>query len=209
MKKQAVFLTVEGVEGVGKTTNVGFIKSLLERANIDFVSTREPGGTPLAEELRDVLLQNREELVNGHAEMLMVFAARAQHLNQFILPALAKGQWVVCDRFTDATYAYQGCGRDLGAEDVLILEKLVQRGRQPDLTIYLDLDVEIGLQRASKRGELDRFENENRDFFEKVRQGYLDRVAADPGRFVVIDASQPLEKVQEDIRQALKHWIGS
>jgi dTMP kinase len=201
------FITVEGVEGVGKTTNLTFIRDYLTAAGIDLLLTREPGGTPLAEEIRGLLLQTRQESVDAHAELLLIFAARAQHLNQVIFPALARGTWVLCDRFTDATYAYQGGGRGLPVESIQRLETLIQAGRQPDKTFYLDLDVEIGLQRAQKRGNLDRFERENRAFFESVRQAYWDRIHAQPARFAVIDASVSLVEVQAQIAQQLDQLL--
>lgn len=200
---RGVFITVEGVEGVGKTTNIAFIREWLDAAGVELICTREPGGTPLAEELRGLLLANRTEPVDSCAELLMIFAARAQHLSQVIEPALERGAWVLCDRFTDATYAYQGGGRKLPVALIEQLESLVQRGRQPDQTFYLDLDVETGLARARNRGIADRFEREERDFFEAVRLAYWQRVQANPGRFSVIDASGPLAEVQAGIAAGL------
>ena len=193
------FIVVEGTEGVGKSTNIALVKKWLADNNIDFIATREPGGTPLAESLRELLLASRAEKVDPTAELLMVFAARAQHLNNHILPALNAGKWVLCDRFTDATYAYQGCGRGLSTATIEQLEMLVQADLRPDLTLYLDVDVKVGLERARQRGELDRFEQEDIAFFERVRQGYLARVAASPQRYAVVNAGQSLEKVQQDI----------
>lgn len=203
------FITLEGTEGVGKSTNLRFIESVLQQHQISYQLTREPGGTPLAEQVRELLLANRDELVADDAELLLVFAARAQHLEQVIRPTLAKGEWILCDRFTDATFAYQGGGRGLSKEMIAQLELMVQRGLQPDLTILLDLPVEIGLARASERGELDRFENERMGFFEKVRDAYLERAAADPERFAVIDASGTLEQVQQQIAQVLMCYLES
>lgn len=199
MIARGVFITVEGVEGVGKTTNLSFMRDWLNSAGIDLVCTREPGGTPLAEELRALLLANRDESVDPHAELLMVFAARAQHLSQIIEPALKQGKWVLCDRFTDATFAYQGGGRKLPEDVIATLEHLVQRGRHPDRTFYLDLDVDIGLARAHGRGEADRFEREQREFFEAVRSAYWRRVWENPARFSVIDAGAALDEVQARI----------
>lgn len=201
--KKGKFITVEGTEGVGKSTNIALIKSLLEEAGVDLVVTREPGGTPLAEQLREILLANRDEPFDPLAELLVVFAARAQHLNQVIKPALASGKWVLSDRFTDATFAYQGMGRGLPIDTILELEKMVQKELHPDTTFLLDIDVKIGLQRASERGELDRFENEAIEFFERVRAGYQARVNEAPNRFVVIDAGQRLDDVQVDIKSAV------
>jgi len=197
------FITLEGTEGVGKTTNLEYIqKALLERG-IPLLVTREPGGTPLAEELRELLLAPREEQVDPKAELLMVFAARAQHLHQKILPALEAGTWVLSDRFTDATYAYQGYGRGLPLDVITDLEQMVQGSVRPDLTIVLDIDVETGLARASARGDLDRFEQEKMAFFENVRQGYQTRAAADPSRYRVVDAGQSLAGVQADIAKII------
>lgn len=200
---RGVFITVEGVEGVGKTTNLTFMRDWLNNAGLELVCTREPGGTPLAEELRALLLRNRDESVDHYAELLMVFAARAQHLNQVIEPALQKGKWVLCDRFTDATFAYQGGGRKLPESVITTLEQLVQRGRHPDRTFYLDLDVDIGLARARGRGETDRFEREQREFFESVRSAYWRRVRENPSRFSVIDAGASLDQVQAHIAAEL------
>ena len=193
------FLTLEGTEGTGKSTNLEFIQSRLERAGIELVVTREPGGTPLAEELRGILLKNRDENFDAMAELLVIFAARAQHLSEVVKPALAQGKWVLSDRFTDATFAYQGAGRNLSKDSILELETLVQQGLHPDLTFYLDIDVKTGLERARARAELDRFEREDIAFFERVRAGYHARVAANPERYHVVDAAQTLEKVQADI----------
>ncbi len=202
-----LFITLEGVEGVGKSTNLLFIAQWLQRHRIDFVQTREPGGTPLAEEIRELLLARRNEAVDPTAELLLIFAARAQHFNQVITPALAGGRWVVSDRFTDATYAYQGAGRGLPVAVIADLEAMVQHQRQPDLTLYLDLDVTTGLARASQRGQLDRFEQEEKLFFERVRQGYLERVAANPQRFAVINAAHPLDEVQRQIAARLQQLV--
>lgn len=197
------FLTLEGGEGVGKSTNIQFITRLLADKGIDCVVTREPGGTELAEKIRDLLLSEHAEPVCEMTELLLVFAARAQHLQQKIKPALDAGKWVLCDRFTDATFAYQGAGRGLNREIIRALESLVQGELRPDLTVLLDIDPAIGLARAGQCGEPDRFEKEKRVFFERVRQGYQDRAAAEPGRFLVIDASAPLLEVQHEIANRL------
>jgi dTMP kinase len=199
----AKFITVEGTEGVGKTTNINFIKSWLRQNEIKFVATREPGGTPLAEEIRDLLLKPRDELVVSSAELLLMFAGRAQHLNKVILPALQADTWVLCDRFTDATYAYQGFGRQMSSELIVQLENIVQGDIRPDLTLLLDIPVEIGLERANDRGDPDRFEQEQHDFFNRVRAGYLSLANENSDRYVVIDASQELQGVQTDIALAL------
>ena len=198
------FITIEGSEGVGKSTNIEFIKHYLLGKGIDLLVTREPGGTPLAENIRDLLLQKRDESVDETAELLLMFAARAQHLNTVILPAIQAGRWVLSDRFTDSTYAYQGGGRGLDRSLISQLEMLVQKDMQPDLTFYLDIDVKLGLARVSRRVELDRFEDQHIDFFERVRAEYLRRVKANSERYKVIDASQTLEHVQGNIEKVLE-----
>ncbi|WP_439134766.1 dTMP kinase [Pseudomaricurvus sp.] len=203
------FITLEGTEGVGKTTNRQFIQEYLESRGIPLCVTREPGGTPLAEEVRELLLAKRDEQVDEQAELLLVFAARAQHLNQVILPALKRGEWVLCDRFTDATYAYQGAGRGLSLTTIEALEELVQGDLRPDLTVVLDIDVETGLARAGERGSLDRFESEAVEFFQRVRAGYQQRVASDPQRYAVVDAGQSLEGVQRDIKSVLDNLLAA
>lgn len=205
----AKFITVEGTEGVGKTTNINFIKSWLRQKEVKFVATREPGGTPLAEEIRDLLLKPRDELVVSSAELLLMFAGRAQHLNKVILPALQADTWVLCDRFTDATYAYQGFGRQMSRELIVQLENIVQGDIRPDLTLLLDIPVEIGLERANDRGDPDRFEQEQQDFFNRVRAGYLSLANENSDRYVVIDASQELQGVQTDIALALDTFYKS
>ena len=205
----AKFITVEGTEGVGKTTNINFIKSWLRQNEVKFVATREPGGTPLAEEIRDLLLKPRDELVVSSAELLLMFAGRAQHLNKVILPALQADTWVLCDRFTDATYAYQGFGRQMSSELIVQLENIVQGDIRPDLTLLLDIPVEIGLKRANDRGDPDRFEQEQQDFFNRVRAGYLSLANENSDRYVVIDASQELQGVQTDIALALDTFYKS
>ena len=198
---------MEGAEGVGKSTNIGFITQYLEKRGIEYVLTREPGGTQLAERIRDLLLAVHEEPMSGLTELLLVFAARAQHLDKIIEPALATGKWVVCDRFTDATFAYQGAGRGLSMETIDQLQSMVQGDLRPDLTIILDLDPEIGMQRASNRGELDRFEREQQSFFRHVRQGYLDIAQAEPDRCTVIDASKALEDVKRNLLTAIEQRL--
>jgi dTMP kinase len=201
------FITVEGVEGAGKSTQLRFIESYLRQAGKSLVVTREPGGTPLSEEIREILLQPREEGMAGNTELLLMFAARAEHLAQKILPALDAGQWVLCDRFTDATYAYQGGGRGLDKSLILDLENLIQGDHRPDMTIYLDLPVETGLKRARERGELDRFERENLQFFESVRQAYLERSVQLSNIYRVIDAGQTIDEVEHQVKQALDAFL--
>jgi len=201
------FLTLEGTEGVGKSTNLTFVKDWLVNKGIEVVVTREPGGTPLAEEIRGLLLTKRTEAVDETAELLLVFAARAQHLAQVIKPALARGAWVLSDRFTDATFAYQGGGRGLSTTTINQLETLVQGDLRPDLTLILDIDVALGLARASQRGELDRFESEAVSFFERVRSAYRARAEQAPERYALVDAGQTLAQVQHDIDIQLQHLL--
>ena len=199
---RAKFITLEGGEGAGKSTSRDFIVSLLEAQNIPFIQTREPGGTPIGETLRNVLLSKEGTAPSVTAELLMVFAARAQHLHEVIEPALRDGKWVLSDRFTDATYAYQGYGRGFELGQIEALETLVQRGRHPDLTILFDIDPRLGMTRARQRAELDRFEEEHVEFFDRVREGYLTR-AKNEARFRVIDASQSIDLVQQALRELL------
>ncbi|WP_417703005.1 dTMP kinase [Pseudomonas sp.] len=194
-----LFITLEGPEGAGKSTNREYLAERLREQGVDVLLTREPGGTPLAERIRELLLDPSDEPMAADAELLLVFAARAQHLQQVIRPALARGCVVLCDRFTDATYAYQGGGRGLSMERIAQLEQFVQGELRPDLTLIFDLPIEIGLARAAARGRLDRFEQEGRGFFEAVRQAYLQRAAQAPQRYRVLDAGQTLAQVQADI----------
>lgn len=197
MSARGFFITVEGSEGAGKTTALDFLEGALRDAGVDVLRTREPGGTRLGEQLREVLLDPGSGEVAPVAELLIIFAARAQHLQERVLPALARGQWVLCDRFTDATFAYQGAGRGLGEAVVAQLECLVQGELRPDLTVLLDLPVAEGLARAAGRGELDRFEREEVAFFERVRACYLARADRGGGRYHLIDAGLDLAAVQE------------
>lgn len=201
------FITLEGGEGAGKSTCLEFIRKYYAERQLPLTVTREPGGTPLAEEIRALLLKKREEVVVPDAELLLVFAARAQHLAQVVRPALERGEWVLCDRFTDATYAYQGGGRGLSLQRIAELETMVQGGLRPGLTLLLDLPVEQGMARAEARAEKDRFESEQGDFFEKVRLAYRVRAAADSARFRVIDASRSLQEVEASTRQILDAWL--
>ncbi|WP_110687470.1 dTMP kinase [Salinicola aestuarinus] len=204
------FITLEGGEGVGKTTNVGFVCDWLSARGLEVVRTREPGGTPGAEAIRELLLDpSRDAPWCDDAELLLVFAARAQHLAEQIRPALARGAWVVCDRFTDATFAYQGGGRGVARERIETLEQLVQQSLQPDLTLLLDVPVALAAERVSGRGApLDRFEQEQSTFFESVRQAYLER-AARSERFAVIDARPDLETVQQAIGDCLRERVAA
>ncbi len=209
MAKRGCFVSIEGVEGVGKSTNLAFIQALLEEAGIEFVSTREPGGTLLAEKIRDLLLDKNNGNMSDKTEVLLVFAARAQHVEELIEPALASGKWVITDRFTDSSYAYQGGGRDLSTEQIGALEAFAINSFQPDITILLDLPVEVGLDRAKRRSELDRFESETGTFFTRVRTAFLNRAEAYPQRFRVVDASLEIAAVQSAIRSALMPTINS
>jgi len=200
------FITVEGIEGVGKTTNIDFIHQQLQAAGRDVVLTREPGGTPLAEAIRGLLLDPAYTGMDSTCELQLMFAARAEHLAKVVWPALEQGQWVLCDRFTDATYAYQGGGRGIDGGVIARLEELVQGDFRPDLTLLLDVPVEIGLARASKRGALDRFEQEKVAFFERVRNAYLEMAQRNPDRYRVIDASLPLNDVQNQIAAILSTY---
>jgi dTMP kinase len=193
---RARFITVEGIDGAGKTTHLGSVRAALERRGIRVAQTREPGGTALGERLRDILL---EEPMGRDAEALLMFAARREHLEKVIWPALADGMWVLCDRFTDATFAYQGGGRGLALDRIAALESWVHGDFQPDLTLLFDVPVAVGRTRVSAGRDLDRFEREESEFFERVRAVYLQRVAADSGRFRVIDSTRPLDVVRAEI----------
>jgi dTMP kinase len=201
------FITLEGGEGAGKSTNLAFVAAWLRERGCRVVTTREPGGTPLAEHIRALLLEVREERVAPDAELLLMFAARAQHLAEQIKPALARGDWVLCDRFTDATYAYQGGGRGVDATRIATLEHLVQGALQPDLTLYLDIDPLVAEARLEGR-DRDRFEREQAAFFARVRAVYLER-AARFARFRVIDAGATLDEVQGSIAAALAAFVDS
>ena len=198
------FITLEGIEGVGKTSNRDYIRALLEESGQQCVVTREPGGTPLGESLRGLLLQHSDEQMSDDAELLMMFAARAEHIKKIIQPALDAGQYVLCDRFTEATYAYQGGGRQLDVSKIADLESWVQGDLRPDLTIILDAPVDVGRERAGKRSAPDRIEKEKNDFFERVRQAYLDLAKQHPERICIVDASLTLEQVQLQIKQQLQ-----
>lgn len=201
------FITLEGGEGAGKSTCLAFMQRYFASKQIPLRVTREPGGTPLAEEIRALLLQKREEKIAPDAELLLMFAARAQHLDQVIKPALARGEWVLCDRFTDATYAYQGGGRGLSRQRIAELEAMVQGSLRPGLTLLLDLPIRQGLARAEARAEKDRFESEQEEFFERVRSTYRERAAAEPERFRVIDAGQSIAEVEAAVGGILDAWM--
>lgn len=206
-RKRGLFVVLEGGEGVGKTTNLEFIRTFLERQHIPFQSSREPGGTMIAEKIRQLILEKQAEPMADMTELLLMFAARAQHLAQKIIPVIEQGQWLLCDRFTDATYAYQGGGRHLDKPLIATLEQLVQRQLRPDCVILLDAPVEVGHARARARAELDRMESESLLFHQRVRDAYLERAAQMPERYAVINANQPLERVQADIESVLQQLI--
>ena len=198
------FITIEGVEGAGKSTMMDRVAAWLQDAGHRVVRTREPGGTALAEKIREILLDKKNHSLSSKAELLLMFAARAENLAQNIRPALANGETVLCDRFTDATWAYQGGGRQLPEGDIAALERLVHGDLQPDLTLLLDLPVTLGLERAARRSASDRFELESAEFFERVRRAYLDRAAEAPERFAVIDASEDMGSVWAQITGVLQ-----
>jgi dTMP kinase len=206
------FLTIEGIEGVGKSTQVARLSTTLSARGIAHVVTREPGGTPLAERIRRIVLDSHDEAVSPTAELLLMFAARAVHLSNHVEPNLQAGRWVVCDRFIDATYAYQGGGRRLSVEHIRQLETMVVGARRPDLTVLLDAPVEQALQRARQRNAgaaADRFESERAEFFERVRDAYHARAAAEPDRIAVIDAGESADSVASRILELLetRSWI--
>lgn len=202
------FITIEGIEGVGKSTNIAFMQQILTAHNIPFVITREPGGTQLAEQIRGLLLNYEEETVAEDTELLLMFAARAQHLARVIKPALAQSKWVISDRFTDATYAYQGGGRGISVDKIAALERWVQEELQPDLTLLLDISPAVGLARVQKqRDTLDRIEREQLDFFARVRAAYLQRAQQFKARYRIINAEDKLEIVQQQIKIELERFI--
>jgi len=201
------FVTVEGGEGAGKSSNLAFIRDLLEQSGLEVVFTREPGGTALGEDIRDLLLGHKHTGMAMDTELMLMFAARAEHLARIILPALNAGKWVLCDRFTDASYAYQGGGRGIDMSRIQALEEWVQQGLKPDLTLLLDLPIETGLDRAGQRSEPDRFEVEQHAFFERVRSTYLEIANRDNQRVHIIDAAVPLVQVQEQIRAIMNQFI--
>lgn len=203
------FITVEGIEGTGKSTNIHFLASLIEAAGYDVLQTREPGGSPIAEQIRQLILDHDQELMPPITELLLFFAARSLHLQNKILPALKEGKWVICDRFADASYAYQGVGRKLGVKWVERLKEWVLDGLEPDLTVLLDAPAEIGMSRAAARGEGDRMDNETLVFYQRVRGAYLELADAHPERFVVIDASLSLDRVQEAIGRAMTQFFSN
>ncbi len=198
------FLTLEGVDGAGKSTHLDWLCETLRSQGITVVQTREPGGTPLGEHLRSLLLHTPMQL---ETETLLVFAARCEHVRTVIEPALARGEWVVCDRFTDASYAYQGGGRQLGADPIRVLENWVHPHLQPDRTWLFDLAPEIARERLERTRPSDRFEREDNRFFERTRAAYLERARQDASRFLVIDAAQSIDVIRDQLRVDLERLI--
>jgi len=202
-KNTGLFITIEGIEGVGKSTAIRFLQAHLEEKGIEVVVTREPGGTEIAEAIRKLVLAHYNEQMTQDAELLMIFASRAQHISSIIRPALEAGKLVLCDRFTDASFAYQGAGRGMPEEYIASLEKWVQKGLKPDLTILLDAPASVGSQRAKHRSAADRIEREKIQFFERARACYLTRSKLEPDRFKVVDASQTLAHVRADLSKII------
>ncbi len=207
LSNKGLFITLEGVEGAGKSTLMAYVAEILSEAGNEVLQTREPGGTRTGEQIRDILLDSKNVGVTDDTELLLMFAARAQHINEVIEPALSSGKFVLCDRFTDASYAYQGGGRGIELSRIQILEDWVQQGLKPELTLLFDIDVEAGLRRASNRSEADRFEQEEISFFERIRSCYLQRAEDDSERFRIIDASQSFDNVKQQIQDVLKDHL--
>ncbi len=205
--QQSLFITLEGVEGAGKSTLMAYIAELFSNTGKEVLQTREPGGTKTGEQIRSILLDSKNSGVTDDTELLLMFAARAQHISEVIKPALSVGKIVLCDRFTDASYAYQGGGRGIDSTRIQALESWVQQGLKPDLTLLFDLDVETGLRRAGSRSEADRFEQEEISFFERIRACYLQRAEDEPERFRIVDAGQSFEHVKQQIEDILKEQL--
>ena len=205
--KKGLFITLEGIEGAGKSTVADFIEDFLTKEGHDVIKTREPGGTVIGEQIREILLKNENYTLTYDTELLLVFSARAQHIQEVILPTLSSGKIILCDRFTDASYAYQGGGRGIDESRINLLEKWVQGDLRPNLTLLFDLDVSIGMQRTKKRSDADRFEREEINFFEKIRNTYLERAKKEPQRFRIINAASSLESVKEQIVTILKDFL--
>lgn len=209
MTGRGKFITVEGIEGAGKSSSLAYIRELLDSADRKHVFTREPGGTELGEAVRRLLLDHKHSGMGNDAELLLIFGARAEHIERVINPALEAGTWVLCDRFTDASYAYQGGGRGIDRARIGSLEQWVQGDLRPDLTLLLDLPVETGLARAGNRSEPDRFEVEHRSFFEGVRKAYLEIAEREPERVKVIDASLSIDQVRDRIAAVLGRYLSA
>ena len=205
--RKGLFITLEGIEGAGKSTHLTFLKELIEAAGVALVTTREPGGTALGEKLRELLLHGADNGMCSDAELLLMFAARAEHIDKVIEPALARSQWVLSDRFTDATYAYQGAGRGVAETRIAALEQWVQGDLRPDLTLILDIAPQEGLRRAARRGTADRFERETLEFFERVRAYYRALAQRAPQRIKLIDSGQTIEHIQQQLRSLLTAYL--
>jgi dTMP kinase len=197
------FITLEGIEGVGKTTLMKYLAEYLHQHDVPVYITREPGGTPLADDIRHFLLSEHNETIEPETELLLIFAARSQHINRVILPALEAGKLVLCDRFTDTSYAYQGAGRGIDKAKIAALQHIVQGDLTPDLTILLDAPIDIGLERIKVRKKTDRFESETKNFFIKARAAYLDMAKAEPNRFRIVDATQSIEALQVQVKELI------
>lgn len=206
MENKSYFITIEGIEGVGKSSAAKVISSYLEQKKIPHFMTREPGGTPIAEGIRQLLLNVYPEKMHPDTELLLLFGSRAQHIAEVIKPSLSAGKWVICDRFTDASYAYQGGGRLVDVQRIAILEQWVQGSLQPNLTFLLDAPVEVALKRIQKRAK-DRIEQETFEFFERVRQAYLMRAKQYPNRYRCIDASSSIDDVKTQLETILDQFI--
>jgi len=200
-----LFITLEGIDGAGKSTHLEWLVKYFKTRNRAVLATREPGGTPVGDAVRALLLQS-EHPIHPETEVLLLFAARREHLARVVIPALVAGTIVVCDRFTDATFAYQGAGRGVSRDRLEALEQWVQADLQPDLTFFLDVPVEVGRQRTARERAPDRFERESVDFFQRVRVGYLDRAARAPSRFRIIDATRPIAEIQEELENVLSAY---
>ena len=205
--KKNLFITLEGIEGAGKSTVIDFIENFITSSGYDVVKTREPGGTAIGEQIREILLNKNNDKLTDDTELLLIFAARAQHLSEIILPNLTSNKIILCDRFIDASYAYQGAGRGIEQSKINLLENWVMPDIKPDLTFLLDLDPKIAFERRNKRSDADRFESEDIHFFEKIRQYYLERAENEPERFRVINSELSLEDVQEQIKNILKDMV--
>ena len=203
------FITVEGIEGVGKSTNIAAVVECIRASGHEVLTTREPGGTPFAEDIRDILMNRGDEPVPAIAELLLMFAARSFNVTNVIVPALEAGTWVVCDRFTDSTRAYQGGGRGIPMETIDRIADWVHGDTWPDLTILLDAPVDVGMARAGSRSEPDRFEQEQHEFFERVRDCYLALAKAEKERFVVVDTSRPIERVSAEVVAVVKRLMAN
>lgn len=202
----SLFITFEGIEGVGKSTVLKYVREYLDSLGVDFIMTREPGGTVLAEEIRSLLLAHRDETVTKETELLLLFAARSQHIENIILPAIKNNKYVLCDRFTDASFAYQGGGRGISFDKIESLKQLVQKDLTPDLTFILDLDVKKALERAKNRGDFDRIELEEISFFQRARDTYIKRAKQNPEKYRIIDADQDIEKVKKDVIEIISKF---